>query len=90
MSLLETTASSLKNRNGLSAGRPLPLGRRVTLDFSRVGKADFEQRRLAHHRAIQQRFFSTYEVAGAVDYVRGANIGGFVKVADAMMSYGVL
>ena len=27
---------------------------------------------------------------GLVDYVRGANIAGFVKVADAMMAYGVL
>jgi glutamate dehydrogenase (NADP+) len=25
-----------------------------------------------------------------VNYVRGANIGGFVKVADAMLAYGVL
>ena len=66
---LETTASSLRSRNGLPAGRPLPLGRTVTLDFSRVGKADFEERRLAHHRTIQQRFFSAYEVDGATDYV---------------------
>ncbi len=34
-----------------------------------MAKADFEQRRLAHHRAIQQRFFSAYEVDGATDYV---------------------
>ena len=27
---------------------------------------------------------------GHVDYVKGANIAGFVKVADAMMAYGVL
>ncbi len=27
---------------------------------------------------------------GYVDYVRGANIGGFVKVADAMLAYGVV
>ena len=27
---------------------------------------------------------------GYVDYVRGANIAGFVKVADAMLAYGVL
>ncbi|MDH3685471.1 MAG: LysM peptidoglycan-binding domain-containing protein [Myxococcales bacterium] len=66
---LETSASGLRNRNGLPAGRPLPLGRRVTLDFSRVPKADFEQRRLAHHRVIQQRFFSQFEVDGATDYV---------------------
>ena len=25
-----------------------------------------------------------------INYVRGANIGGFVKVADAMLAYGVL
>jgi glutamate dehydrogenase (NADP+) len=26
----------------------------------------------------------------SVNYVRGANIGGFVKVADAMLAYGVV
>lgn len=27
---------------------------------------------------------------GSVNYVRGANVGGFVKVADAMLAYGVM
>jgi glutamate dehydrogenase (NADP+) len=27
---------------------------------------------------------------GRVNYVRGANLGGFVKVADAMLSYGIV
>ena len=27
---------------------------------------------------------------GRIDYVRGANIAGFVKVADAMIAYGVV
>jgi glutamate dehydrogenase (NADP+) len=27
---------------------------------------------------------------GSVDYVRGANIAGFVKVADAMLDQGVV
>jgi glutamate dehydrogenase (NADP+) len=27
---------------------------------------------------------------GKVDYVKGANIAGFVKVGDAMMAYGVI
>ena len=27
---------------------------------------------------------------GGVDYVKGANIGGFVKVADAMLAYGIV
>ena len=25
-----------------------------------------------------------------VDYVKGANIAGFIKVADAMLAYGVM
>jgi len=27
---------------------------------------------------------------GKVNYLQGANIGGFVKVADAMLAYGVV
>ena len=30
------------------------------------------------------------EQSGRVDYVKGANIAGFIKVADAMVAYGVL
>ncbi len=30
------------------------------------------------------------EQDGTVDYLKGANIGGFIKVADAMLAYGVL
>lgn len=30
------------------------------------------------------------DASGAVDYVKGANIAGFVKVGDAMMAYGVI
>lgn len=28
--------------------------------------------------------------ANGVDYVKGANIGGFVKIADAMIAQGIL
>ena len=30
------------------------------------------------------------EPDGRVDYIRGANIGGFVKVADAMLAFGIV
>ena len=30
------------------------------------------------------------EADGYVDYVRGANIAGFKKVADAMLAFGVV
>ncbi len=43
---------------------------------------------------IMKRIHSTCETHGKdgdfINYVRGANIGGFIKVADAMLAYGVL
>ena len=30
------------------------------------------------------------EKSGKINYIKGANIGGFVKVADAMMAQGVI
>ncbi len=38
-----------------------------------------------HHRCIEHGREGDY-----IDYVRGANIAGFIKVADAMLAYGVL
>ncbi|MCZ6560246.1 MAG: NADP-specific glutamate dehydrogenase [Gammaproteobacteria bacterium] len=39
---------------------------------------------------IHARCVEHGEVNGQIDYVRGANIAGFVKVADAMCAYGVM
>jgi glutamate dehydrogenase (NADP+) len=39
-----------------------------------------------HQRCVQHG--TTHD--GVVDYVAGANLGGFVKVADAMLAYGVV
>jgi glutamate dehydrogenase (NADP+) len=39
-----------------------------------------------HARAAQ----FGYEPDGYINYVRGANIGGFVKVAEAMLAYGIV
>jgi len=38
-----------------------------------------------HHQCVQ---FG--EGDHGVDYVRGANLAGFVKVADALLAYGVV
>jgi glutamate dehydrogenase (NADP+) len=39
-----------------------------------------------HERCLQ---YGT-QTGGHVDYVRGANIAGFKKVADAMLAFGVV
>ncbi|MGK0440844.1 MAG: glutamate dehydrogenase (NADP+) [Pseudohongiellaceae bacterium] len=45
-------------------------------------------------RAIMKKIHATCVEHGRdgdrIDYVKGANIGGFIKVADAMLAYGVL
>ncbi len=45
-------------------------------------------RELLQRTTMQRNIGETTD--GYVDYVKGANIAGFVKVADAMMAYGVL
>ena len=39
-----------------------------------------------HNRCVQYG----REEDGHIDYLKGANVGGFVKVADAMLAYGVI
>ncbi len=39
---------------------------------------------------IHDRCVEHGRVDGHIDYVKGANIAGFIKVADAMLAYGVV
>jgi glutamate dehydrogenase (NADP+) len=41
-------------------------------------------------RRIHAQCVEHGESAGWIDYVKGANIAGFIKVADAMLAYGVV
>jgi glutamate dehydrogenase (NADP+) len=40
-------------------------------------------------RRIHEQCVEQGQSNGRVDYVRGANVAGFKKVADAMLAYGV-
>lgn len=42
--------------------------------------------RQIHERCVEHG----YGADGWVDYVRGANVAGFLKVAEAMLAFGVL
>jgi membrane-bound lytic murein transglycosylase D len=66
---LELPTSQLRARNGLRSDAALTLGRRVRLDFARVPRATFEERRLAFHRSVHEDFFRSHRVAGTEDYV---------------------
>src|SRR5690606_31624435 len=49
---LELSTQQLRNINGLPVGRPVIMGQRLKLDFSRITTETFEARRQAYHRAL--------------------------------------
>jgi membrane-bound lytic murein transglycosylase D len=59
---LDIRASQLRRLNGMRYGRPVVTGHRLKLDFRRVDQAEFERRRLAYHRGLQQAFFMAWQI----------------------------
>jgi glutamate dehydrogenase (NADP+) len=55
---------------------------------TRWTRADVNSRLMTIMKDIHQKCVEYGSEDGGVNYVRGANVGGFVKVADAMLAYG--
>jgi membrane-bound lytic murein transglycosylase D len=66
---LSIPTQRLRVLNGLRFDEAISLGRSVKLDFDRVSKPQFEKRRVAFHRELQDRFFAKHQVTGTKDYV---------------------
>jgi len=66
---LEIRTQRLRNLNGLRFGRALAIGKRVRLDFEEVDRAEFERRRIEHHRSLQTAFYDDFAVAGTEQHV---------------------
>lgn len=66
---LDLRASQLRRINRMRYGEPVVIGRRLRLDFSNVSAAEFEQRRMAYHRALQGAFFERYQITGSCRHV---------------------
>jgi glutamate dehydrogenase (NADP+) len=52
-------------------------------------RTEVDERLRGIMRHIHEQCVEYGSTNGRVDYVKGANIAGFVKVADAMLAYGV-
>lgn len=61
---LGVRAADLRERNRMKSSQALRVGRRLVLDLSRVTAKEFEQRRVAYHRGLQESFFSAFRIAG--------------------------
>ncbi len=66
---LGLSAARLRELNGLRFGAPVLLGRALKLDFSRVDRAQFEQRRRAWHQQLQAEYFAVNRITGTEVYV---------------------
>ncbi|HSS65592.1 MAG TPA: LysM peptidoglycan-binding domain-containing protein [Gammaproteobacteria bacterium] len=66
---LEVRAWDLRRLNGMRYGRPVVIGQRLNLDFSKVSASEFEHRRLAYHRGLQEAFFQRFRIAGTETHV---------------------
>lgn len=84
---LEIRTQRLRDLNRLSFGRPVGIGKRLRLDFSRVSPQTFTERRVAFHHALQEAFFSDYHVVGVTEYSvrRGDSVWQLMRRNDTPM-----
>jgi membrane-bound lytic murein transglycosylase D len=66
---LGLSASRLRQINKMKYGRPVLIGNRVKLDFTRVSQATFEERRRDFHRSLQASYFAAHRIIGTEVYV---------------------
>jgi len=66
---LDVPTDSLRRLNAMAAAAPLRLGQRIQLDFDRVGREQFENRRGEYHRGLQAAFFARQRIVGTQVYV---------------------
>jgi membrane-bound lytic murein transglycosylase D len=66
---LHVTAQRLRNINNMKFGRPVIIGRKVKLDFSKVKRDDFEATRKEYHRTLQATYFAEHRILGTEVYI---------------------
>lgn len=66
----------LRDWNSFSFRRPVVIGQRLKLKFGDVDKEQFVQRRLAHHRELQEAFFVRYHIVDTTTHTlkRGESV----------------
>lgn len=66
---LGVSATRLRDLNALRPSAPVVMGRRIKLDFSKVDRLGFEQKRRDYHQQLQSRYFAGHRVTGTELYV---------------------
>ncbi|MFQ5895188.1 MAG: LysM peptidoglycan-binding domain-containing protein [Nitrospinota bacterium] len=73
---LEVRASDLRRLNGFRFGRPLRVGQRLRLPFTRVSAEEFQNHREEYHASIREDFEENYRVGGTISHTvrKGENL----------------
>ena len=66
---LEVRASQVRKLNRMTAATPVVIGRKLKLDFSKVTPDQFEARREAYHKQLQEAFFTEFRISGDETHV---------------------
>ncbi len=66
---LDVSAWDLRRINHLRFHQPVRIGQRIRLDFRHVSPQQFEQRRVAYHRALQASYFASHRIEGTEVYL---------------------
>jgi membrane-bound lytic murein transglycosylase D len=66
---LGVTAQQLRKINNMKFGRPVIIGRKVKLDFSKVKPEEFEATRREYHRTLQATYFAEHRILGTEVYI---------------------
>ena len=66
---LRVSAAKLRQLNKLSYGKPVIVGRKVHLDFHRVTREEFEQKRREYHQTLQASYFASHRIVGTEVYI---------------------
>jgi membrane-bound lytic murein transglycosylase D len=61
---LQIPTQRLRDINGLVFGQSVMVGRRIKLEFSKVGASSFTERRIEYHRSLQEKFFAQFRIEG--------------------------
>ena len=62
---LQLRASDLRRVNRMRYGKPVVIGKHLKLKFTKVTPEEFEEQRVAYHRALQEEFFEQFQISGS-------------------------
>jgi membrane-bound lytic murein transglycosylase D len=78
---LDIRAWDIRRLNNMAYRDPVIIGKRLSLNFDKVSRADFELRRRDFHFNMQREFFATYRIQDVEEYeiTRGDNISRIAR-----------